>query len=229
MGWGDPWVHPTRAQSAVVLGRKSTRASLCATTDWTNQPNPASVATSNREDPKTSEMGDVLAADGVETHVWNKRCALLKELGLPTLDRICVTLMESVAAEIGAEDEVADALDKGVESFEQVFDLVRDDPEKLKTVLASIAEVSPSEEADSTLSKLKAAISMHYLLTGGEKRAVPTNEGVEGVEGVEAQPAVKKAKTESETPEATPEEVGGESAAKETPEKLDGEETPTLA
>ena len=165
-------------------------------------------------------MGEMLAAD-----VWNKRCALLKELGLPTLDRICVTLVESAAAEIGAEDELADALDKGAGSFEQVFDLVRDDPEKLKTVLASIAEVSPSEgeEADSTLSKLKAAISLKYLLTGGEKRVAPTNEGVE------EQPAVKKAKTESETPEATPEEVGGEPAAKETPEKLDDEETPTLA
>jgi hypothetical protein len=162
------------------------------------------------------------------TDVWNERIAFLEEHGLPTLKGICNTFVQTAASLICGEDDVFECFGEDVESFEQVLDFLRDDPTKLKVVLEAVEKVDvfnrvqDKEYVDSTFNQLKAAIALHYLVHGKDCRAAP-------VEGAEEQPAAKKAKTESETPEATPEEVAKESAGNETPEKLADEETPTLA
>ena len=160
------------------------------------------------------------------TDVLTERIAFLEAHGLPTLKGICATFVQATASLICGEDDVFECFGE-VENFEQVIDLIRDDPQKLNQVLVAVEKVDvfnrvqDKEEVDSSLNQLKAAIALHYLVHGKDKRAMP-------VEGAEEQPAAKKAKTESETPEATPEEVGGESATKETPELLADEETPVL-
>jgi hypothetical protein len=161
------------------------------------------------------------------TDVWNERIAFLKDHGLPDLKGICATFVQTAASLICGEDDVFECFGENVENFEQVLDFLRDDPAKLKVVLEAVEKVDVfntvqrPEEADSTLNQLKAAIALHYLVHGKDCRAMPAD--------AEEQPTAKKAKTESETPEATPEEVAKESAGNETPEKLADEETPTLA
>ena len=155
-----------------------------------------------------------------------ERIAFLEEHGLPTLDQICATFVQATASMVCGEDEVFAAFGEDVEYFEQVLDLLRDDPAKLKVVLEAVDKVGVfnsvqrPEDVDSTLNQLKAAISLHYLVHGKEKRAAPVEDAEE--------PTAKKAKTESETPEATPEEIEEDSVAKETPEKLADEETPVM-